>query len=120
MSRIQSLATGKCPKYGTGEVFKTRGNLFVLRMPVMHEDCAHCGHHFEKEPGFFLGAMYVSYALTIAESVTVYAFAYYFVTRSVLILPIVFAVVIPLTFVNFRYSGIIWMYAFAWKKEPQG
>ena len=84
----------------------------------MHEDCAHCGHHFEKEPGFFLGAMYVSYALTIAESVTVYAFAYYFVTRSVLILPIVFAVVLPLTFVNFRYSRIMWMYAFTWREGP--
>ena len=66
----------------------------------MHEDCPHCGHHFEKEPGFFLGAMYVSYALTIAEGATMYFLAYYFVTRSAFILPIIFAVVIPLTFVN--------------------
>ena len=92
----------------------------MLRMPLMHEDCQHCGHHFEKEPGFFLGAMYVSYALTIGESFTLYAFAYYFITRSALILPIIVVLVLPLTFFNFRYSRIMWMYMFTRRGEPQG
>ena len=81
-------------------------------MPVMHEDCPHCGHHFEKEPGFFIGAMYVSYALTLAESVTVYLPIRYFTTDPGLLLGIVVSVVGPLTLINFRYSRILWMYAF--------
>lgn len=32
----------------------------------MHTTCPHCELRFEIEPGFFWGAMYVSYALTTA------------------------------------------------------
>ncbi len=32
----------------------------------MHADCPHCGLHYEVEPGFFWGAMYVNYAFTVA------------------------------------------------------
>jgi len=37
----------------------------------MHEECNACGLHYELEPGFFQGAMYVSYALGVALSVGV-------------------------------------------------
>lgn len=32
----------------------------------MHKNCTHCGQKFEPEPGFYFGAAYVSYALTVA------------------------------------------------------
>ena len=31
----------------------------------MHERCPACGLQFEREPGYFVGAMYVSYALSV-------------------------------------------------------
>ena len=31
----------------------------------MNAECSHCGLHFEVEPGFFIGAMYVSYAFSL-------------------------------------------------------
>lgn len=31
----------------------------------MHEHCPECGHRFEREPGYFLGALYASYFLSI-------------------------------------------------------
>ncbi len=31
----------------------------------MNEHCPHCDHRFEVEPGFFIGAMYVSYAMSV-------------------------------------------------------
>jgi uncharacterized protein (DUF983 family) len=34
----------------------------VLRM---NENCPTCGHHFQREPGYFLGAMYISYPLSL-------------------------------------------------------
>lgn len=37
----------------------------------MHSDCPSCKLHFEREPGFFQGAMYVSYGLGVALSVAV-------------------------------------------------
>lgn len=32
----------------------------------MHERCAVCGLYFERAQGYFLGAMYVNYAFTVA------------------------------------------------------
>jgi hypothetical protein len=37
----------------------------------MHENCPSCNLKYEREPGFFYGAMYVSYALTVALWVVV-------------------------------------------------
>ena len=37
----------------------------------MHKGCAACGEDFEREPGFYFGAAYVSYALTVALWVAV-------------------------------------------------
>ena len=37
----------------------------------MHKECAACGEDFEREPGFYFGAAYVSYALTVALWVAV-------------------------------------------------
>ena len=31
----------------------------------MHENCPHCNLRYEVEPGFFYGAMYISYAFTV-------------------------------------------------------
>jgi hypothetical protein len=33
----------------------------------MHRTCPDCGLPFEREPGYFLGAMYFSYALAVAS-----------------------------------------------------
>ncbi len=32
----------------------------------MHDCCPTCGLHFNREPGYFLGAMYISYGLALA------------------------------------------------------
>lgn len=86
----------------------------------MHEECPYCDHRFELEPGYFLGAMYVSYALTIAESVTGYMIARYFTTSLAPILPVIVVVILLMTFINYRYSRLIWMYVFTWKGGAQG
>jgi len=31
----------------------------------MNEHCPHCGLRFEREQGYFLGAMYISYGLAL-------------------------------------------------------
>ena len=87
-------------------------------MPVMHDECPRCRHHFEKEPGFFVGAMYVSYALTIAEGFSIYLLAHYFTTSPALLMSIIVTVVILMSLINFRYSRMIWMYIFTQKEHP--
>jgi len=55
--------------------------------------CPPCGYRFEKEPGFSVGAMYASYALTLAESLTVYLLIRYFTTAPALLVLIIVSVV---------------------------
>ena len=45
----------------------------LWRGPIaMHERCPVCGLKFEREPGYFVGAMYMSYALTLPPAPLVY------------------------------------------------
>ena len=55
-----------CPRCRAGKIFST--SIFRI-FPRMHERCPACGLKFEREQGYFLGAMYFSYAIgTIAIS----------------------------------------------------
>ena len=37
----------------------------------MHERCAACGLRYEREQGYFVGAIYINYAVTVAVAVSV-------------------------------------------------
>lgn len=51
-----------CPRCRTGKIFLTS----VFRIfPRMHKSCPVCGLKFEREPGYFLGAMYFSYGIGV-------------------------------------------------------
>ena len=56
----------KCPRCREGEVFKGGFSYSFSKITDMHEHCPKCKLKYEREPGFFYGAMYVSYALTVA------------------------------------------------------
>lgn len=76
MGKISSAVKMKCPRCGEGELYD-RSNLFSFKGVFnMHKNCSNCGLKYEKEIGFFYGAMYVSYMLNIALFVTA-TVAYY-------------------------------------------
>lgn len=60
---IYSTLTNTCPRCHQGKVFKYNNPYKLKHLSEMHSDCSVCGEHYEREPGFFFGAMYVSYAL---------------------------------------------------------
>ena len=53
-----SILHQRCPRCRYGIVF--RGHF------AMNNLCPVCGMKFEREPGYFLGAMYISYGLALA------------------------------------------------------
>lgn len=113
------MITGKCPCCEQGQVFYQAGNLFTFSMPKMHKNCPNCGHHFEIEPGFFFGAMYISYALTVFEAGMVILFASFFTGNlfdTRVIWPVLCAIPL-LTFPNYRLSRMMWMYLFTSKQS---
>lgn len=56
--RAGAILRLRCPRCREGRVFAG-----VFRM---HAACPVCGLRYEREPGYFLGAMYFSYALALA------------------------------------------------------
>jgi hypothetical protein len=80
----------------------------------MHENCSICGTKFEKEPGFFFGAMFVSYGLGVAEALITYfiCMPFFEETFDLRIIPIIGVVILSLTLVNIKLSRIIWIYMF--------
>jgi hypothetical protein len=86
----------------------------LRRIFDMPEHCAHCGQKIELEPGFYYGAMYVSYAVTIAWLVAVWVL---FIVLWQGFTPLQYLMVgigsmILLQPVFFRLSRAIWLHMF--------
>ena len=65
ISEWKGLTTSKCPRCRIGSVFT--GNTYSFKVQKMNEHCPHCDFKFEREPGYFYVAMFVSYAFNVAE-----------------------------------------------------
>ena len=116
-NRLLSILKGKCPSCEQEDIFTGRGNIFLLKPPKMPKKCPKCNHVFELEPGYFFGAMYVSYGLSVAEVVGAYLIAQFFIDDITIIFIALCAVILLMSFLNFRYSRIIWMYMFTKKQK---
>src|ERR1700723_172324 len=57
-----SILRQRCPRCRVGGIF--RGSIF-RGFPEMYQLCETGDLKFEREPGYFLGAMYVSYGLAL-------------------------------------------------------
>jgi uncharacterized protein (DUF983 family) len=66
-SQFKAALHAKCPRCRTGNMFA--GPMYSFGSQKMNEKCSHCGLIFEREPGYFYVAMFVSYAMNVAEMV---------------------------------------------------
>lgn len=64
-SKLYSILTSTCPRCHESKVF-THHIYKITKMTSMLPKCPTCGQSTEPEPMFFTGAMYVSYAFSIA------------------------------------------------------
>jgi uncharacterized protein (DUF983 family) len=110
---LLNILREKCPSCGVGHVFEP-GRPF--KMPVMKNACESCGYRFDREPGYFIGAMYISYGLAVAEALLTFLICYFFFpTLPTIWIPILIMLVIVLFSVkNFRLSRIIYIHIFPW------
>lgn len=65
-SYFQSLIQLRCPKCREGSLFTKEGLLVYTNMLDMDEKCVVCNQKFEIEPGFWVGAMWISYPIVVA------------------------------------------------------
>lgn len=114
---LVNILQTKCPRCHKGDLFESKNPYHFGKMTATKTHCQSCGLKYEIEPGFFFGAMYISYALNVALFVffmlfvlddkisTVRFLAYYGITSAILY-PIIF-----------RLSRTIWAHILI-KFEP--
>jgi len=92
----------------------------ILRgFPKMHERCPVCDLKFEREEGYFLGAMYISYGLALV-TIVVLASLIWVVTRWSLMKVTLWALVLflPLAPLLTLFSRVLWLYL-DWAIDPE-
>jgi len=102
-SRLGAILLQRCPVCLAGPMFAG-----LIRM---WEVCPNCGHRFMREPGFFQGAMYVSYTMGLFTFLFLLLFCRARLTPAIgLTAAYVVAFVLQLCLVPilFRYSRVIW------------
>jgi len=77
----------------------------------MHDRCPNCGLHFNREPGYFLGAMYISYGLALAV-IFIFGATLWYATRWPIIRAAFWACVLFLPFAPMLtfLSRVLWIY----------
>ena len=112
-SSFQSVVEGYCPQCRSEQMFVSKP--FQKKFLEMKKRCPHCDLQFEREPGCFYGAMYVSYALSVALFLAVGTVVYVLGKDPDLWVYIVTVVIASLATypINFRLSRSIFLHLFA-------
>lgn len=74
ISKLEAVIQCKCPRCREGAIFT--GHMYALKAQGTNEFCPVCNLRFEREPGFFYVAMFISYAMNVAEMITISVAAY--------------------------------------------
>ena len=111
-NKLVNILKEKCPHCGKGDVFYKKQYFFSL--PKMKEDCDVCNYHFDREPGYFLGAMYVSYGLAVFQGIATFIVCRLFIPQldTLYVVLAVCGVMTLFSMRNYRWSRVAYMYIF--------
>jgi uncharacterized protein (DUF983 family) len=107
VSALNAMLHQLCPRCRTGTIFRKSVFLF----PAMRERCPACDLKFEREEGYFLGAMYIGYALALAMiavfGVLLWSFAGWPFQKTVIAAVLLF---LPFAPVLALMARVLWIY----------
>jgi uncharacterized protein (DUF983 family) len=69
---LWSVFNNRCPRCREGKLFQHNSSFNFKKNVIMHEHCESCGQPTEIEVGFYYGTGYVSYALSVAFTVSTF------------------------------------------------
>jgi uncharacterized protein (DUF983 family) len=111
-SKLYSILYNKCPRCHEGDLFVYKNPYTKLAFKKMYSKCPLCGQPTEPEPGFFQGAMYVSYGVSVGICFVFGGLLLFTNLQAEVILAILFAILIILLPWIFRVSRMIWLNLF--------
>lgn len=108
VSQIYAVIHSKCPRCRKGDMFVN--SMYGFKAQKMHTNCPHCGLKYERELGYFYVAMFISYALNVAQMI-IAGILTYLITGNTespwLYMATIFPIVLILAPFNFRYSRVL-------------
>ena len=106
-----AIAGARCPKCREGKLFPVSIMSF-RKLNTVNKTCSVCEANFVPEPDFFYGAMYISYAFSVAWIITVLTAINVLVEEPELwmYLSIIFSGNIILLPTMLRYSKVLYLY----------
>ncbi|MCW3075552.1 MAG: hypothetical protein JWO32_161 [Bacteroidetes bacterium] len=107
-----NIVKEKCPFCEKGKVFKKKK--FLFQMPKINDNCTSCGKDFNGEPGYFFGAMYVSYGFAVALGILTFLVCRFIlgIYSFNLVAGLIIGVITVFSYKNFKWSRIIWLKIF--------
>ncbi len=113
LSYPAALLQGKCPRCREGNIFTYPLSDHFFQFNKMNETCPNCEIRLEPEPGFYQGAMYIGYGITMVVVILVSIILYFAGHPSEWVyIGMVIAVMILLIPLNYRYSRILYLHFF--------
>ena len=116
---LYSIISTKCPRCREGKMFP-KGTLYSVKFADMHERCDCCGQTFEPEPGYYFGAMYVSFAFNVA----IFLVSLFLLSQLVeeitmtMMMGVMIGVVVGFLPIIFRWSRALWINIFIHYEGP--
>jgi|ERR1700683_876035 uncharacterized protein (DUF983 family) len=108
ISAFQGVLRQVCPRCRTGKIYPTS---IFSSLPKMHDEYSVCHLWFEREEGYFLGAMIIDYALAMIITTVIGALLWTFTHWSFEKLCVVAILLfLPLVPVVTRLGRIVWIY----------
>jgi uncharacterized protein (DUF983 family) len=119
-SKLQAILEAKCPRCRQGDIFRY-SNLQLGKFTDTYRYCPVCRLEYEIEPGFFIAAMYISYAMSVAMAF-ISGVAVYTVGNDpelwVYLLVVSLSLILLVPFM-FRYSRVLLLHFFSGIKYNQ-
>ncbi len=117
-SALYSVLNNKCPRCHQGNFFESKNPYWLKKFDKMNKRCPVCNEDFERETGYYYGAMFVSYGLTVAFGVSVFLIMCVVLNFDAITFLVVFAILqILLMPIFYRASRLVWINIFVRYKE---
>src|SRR5947208_393154 len=108
ISRFRAMLGQRCPRCRQGKIFRNWIDPY--------KNCPACQMPFERERGYYIGAMYFSYALSIVF-ISLFMLLWYLVFPNLglwWLSLLACATFLPFVPMIYRYSRVIWMHFDRW------
>ena len=118
-TKVYSIFYNKCPRCNEGDFFYSHP-YHLKNFGLKHFNCEICHLKFEKEPGFFYGAMYVSYALMVGWFLVTWAINTFIVKADSIsfLIFLILSIVVLMTY-TFRIARLFWINFFTRYNEHE-